>query len=118
MRGVEDQCPVEEFAAYAADPAFHDGVHARCLSNGAYDPDAFGTEHLIEQRSELTVPVTNQELEVTCPVTQLWHQVPGLLGDSAGGRIRSDAHDVHPAGGVFDDREAVQPSEGDRLGME
>ena len=45
MRGVDDQCPVEDLAAYAAHPAFHDGVHAGRLSS---DPDALGAEHLIE----------------------------------------------------------------------
>ena len=28
---VEDERSVEHFAAYAADPPFHDRVHARCL---------------------------------------------------------------------------------------
>jgi hypothetical protein len=69
MRGVDDQYSVEDLAAYAADPAFHDGVHARCSGSGTHDPDAFGTEHFIEQRGELAVPVTNQKLERPGPLS-------------------------------------------------
>ena len=56
MPGVDDEGSLEDLAAYAADPAFHDRIHARCLSSGAYDPNASGTEHLIEQSGELAVP--------------------------------------------------------------
>jgi hypothetical protein len=75
-------------------------------------------EHLIEQCSELVVPITNQELERPGPLPQVHHQIPGLLGNPASRRIRGDAQDMDPAGGVLDDREAVQPGETDRLDME
>ena len=48
IRGVHDQDPVEDLTAYAADPAFHDRVHAGCLRSDEHDTDAFGAEHLIE----------------------------------------------------------------------
>jgi hypothetical protein len=73
------------------------------------DPDPFGAEDLVEHRGELRVAVTNQELEATCPVTQLEHQVPGLLSDPAGGRVGGDTQDMDAATGVLDDGEAVQP---------
>jgi hypothetical protein len=63
MRRVNDQYSVEDLAAYAAHPALHDRVHARRLSSGTHDPDAFSAEYLIKQRSELAVPITNHELE-------------------------------------------------------
>jgi hypothetical protein len=64
MVGVHDEDPVEEFTAYAADPAFHDRVHLWSLRRGGYDPDSLGVEDLIEYRGELRVAVTNQEFEV------------------------------------------------------
>src|SRR3569833_2678220 len=118
MRGVDDEDPIEEFAAYAADPAFHDRVHTGCLSSGAYDPDAYGAEHLIEQCGELAVPITNQELECPGPLPQVHQQVSGLLGDPAGGRIRGDAQDVYPARNKHNDHKTKQTNEHDRLGVE
>jgi hypothetical protein len=94
------------------------GVHAGRLGSGKHDPDTFGAEHLIEQRGELAVPITNQKLERPGPLPQIHHQVPGLLRDPASGRMCGDTQDMHPAGGVLDDREAVQPGERDRLAME
>jgi hypothetical protein len=40
MRGVDDQYSVEDLAAYAADPTFHDRVHPRCLRSGEHNPAA------------------------------------------------------------------------------
>jgi len=68
MRGVDDEDPIEEFTAYAADPAFHDRVQTRCLSSGAHDPDALGAEYLTEQCGELAVPVTNKKKPRSSPL--------------------------------------------------
>jgi hypothetical protein len=62
MRGVDDH-PIQNLAAYGADPAFHDCIHAGCLGSGEHDPDAFGAEHLVEQHGEFAIPVTDHELE-------------------------------------------------------
>jgi hypothetical protein len=115
--GVDDEDPVEELSAYAADTAFHDRIHARRLGRGEHDPYALGAEHLIEQPGELAVPITNHELERPRPLPQIHQQVPGLLSHPASGWVSGDAQDMHPAGGVLDDREAVQPDEHDRLDM-
>src|SRR6266581_553631 len=101
VRGVDDEDPVEEFAAYATYPAFHDRVHAWRLWGGEHDPDALGAEHFVEHRGELGVAVTDQEFEVACLVAQVEHQVAGLLGDPCGGRVRGDTQDLDAAGGVL-----------------
>jgi hypothetical protein len=118
VRGVDDEDPVEEFAAYAAYPAFHDRVHAWRPGSGEHDPDALGAEHVVEHRGELGVAVTDQEFEVACVATQIEHQVAGLPGDPCGGRVRGDTEDLDPAGGVLDHGEAVQPGQRDRVGVE
>ena len=73
MSGVDDEDPVEEFAAYAAYPPFHDCVHLRCLRSGEHYADALGLEHLIEQSGELAVLVPDQESEVAGAVVQVEH---------------------------------------------
>jgi len=45
-------------------------------------------------------------------------QVAGLLGQPGSGRVRGDAQNVYPAGGVLDDEERVQPVQADRVEME
>jgi hypothetical protein len=41
---IPDQGPVQELAAAAADPAFHDRIHPRRLDRRADDPDARSLE--------------------------------------------------------------------------
>src|SRR5262245_66591018 len=69
--------------------------------------------------SAVNLPSRSRIMNLNDPARspQVHHQVPGLLGDPADGRIDSNAEDVCPAGGVLNDREAVQPDERDRLGM-
>ncbi len=55
---------------------------------------------------------------VACVVTQVEHQVAGLLGDPCGGRVRGDTQDPDAAGGVPGDGEAGSPGQGDRVGVE
>jgi hypothetical protein len=50
-------------------------------------------EHLIEQGGEFTVPVFDQRSEVFGSITQIEHQVAGLLGEPRGGRVRRDTED-------------------------
>jgi hypothetical protein len=77
-----------------------------------------GVEHLVRHRGELGVAVTDQESEAACAVAQVEHQIAGLLSDPCAGRVRGDTRDVDAAGGVLDDGEAVQPGQGDGVGVE
>ena len=115
---VHDEDPVEEFAAYAAHPPFHDRVHPRGLRSGEHYADALSGEHLIEQRGELAVSGPDQKSEVAGAIAQVEHQVAGLLGGPCGRRVRCDSQHVDAARGVFDYGEAVQPGESDRLHAE
>lgn len=111
VAGVEDQYPVEDLATQAADPALHDRVRARRPDRSLDDTDALAGEHLIERRSELRVPIADQEPEGGDTITQVHHQVPGLLGDPVRSGMSRDIQDMHPAGRVLDNGEAVQPRE-------
>jgi hypothetical protein len=92
--------------------------HAWRLGRGEHDPDALGAEHFVEHRREFGVAVTDQEFEAACVVAQVEHQVAGLLGDPCAGRARGHTQDLDAAAGVLDDGEAVQPGQGDRVGVE
>jgi hypothetical protein len=86
-------------------------------ARGAHDPDALGAEDLIEQPGELAVPIANHERERPGPLPQVHQQVPALLSHPLGDWLNGDTQDMHPAGGILENREAVQANEHDRLGM-
>jgi len=62
---------------------FHDRVHAGRLRGGEHDPDTHGAEHLVEDRGELGVAVTDQESVAGRAVAKVEHQVAGLLATHA-----------------------------------
>jgi len=59
-----------------------------------------------------------RELELRNKVVEVHEQVAGLLGDPVRGGMCGDAEDAHPAVGVLNDREAVQPGEEHGVAME
>jgi hypothetical protein len=63
----------------------------------------------------LAYAVADQEPEAPVGVVEVHDQVAGLLGQPCSGRVGGDAQDVHPAGGVLDDEERVEPVQGDRV---
>ena len=105
---VPDEGAVEEFASAAADPAFHDRVHARYPDTGEDDLDTDVGEDGVEQGGELSIPVADQEPRGTTRLLEVHDEVPGGLGDPAGGRVCGGAEHLDPAIGVFDGREYVQ----------
>ena len=115
---VDDQDAVEEFAADGADEAFGDGVGPRRPHRCLDDPDVDGGEDGVEGGGELGVAVPDEEPEATAGVVEIHEQVAGLLGQPGTGGVRGDAEDVHPAGGVLDDEERVEPVQGDRVEVE
>jgi hypothetical protein len=60
MALVPDQCSVEELAAAAAYPPFHDRVHARHPDAAAHDGDPAVGEDRVEQRRVLPVAVADE----------------------------------------------------------
>ena len=109
MSLVDEQEPVEEFAADRPDEALGDRVGPRCAHWCADDLDIDGGEH--------GVAVADQEPKVATGVVEIHEQVAGLLGEPGIGRVCGDAQYVHPAGGVLDDEERVEPMQSDRVEM-
>jgi hypothetical protein len=77
------------------------------LWRGLNDPQALGSEDIIEGRDEFGVPVTDQEPKCLHPTTHLHDQVPGLLGHPRPTRVGGDAGQVQPAGAVFDEHQDI-----------
>ena len=110
---VDDQCAVEEFTADAADEAFGDGVGPRRPRRRLDGRDVEGGEGGVEGGGELGVAIPDEEPVPPAGVVEVHGQVAGQLGQPRSGRVQGDAEDVHPAGGVLDDEERVEPVQGD-----
>jgi hypothetical protein len=115
---VDDEDAVEEFAPDAADEAFGDRVGSRCPHRCLDDPDVERGEHGVEGCGELGVTVPDEKPEAVAGVVEVHEQVAGQLGQPGAGRVGGDPEDVHPAGGVLDDEECIEPAQGDRLQMQ
>jgi len=115
---VDDEDPVEEFSADAADEPLGDRVGS-WGSNWRFDHLASGgSEDRIEAGGELAVAVPDEEAEVLHGVVEVHREIPGLLGQPRPGGVRGDAEDVDLAGGVVDDEERVEPGQGDGVEVE
>jgi hypothetical protein len=74
---VDDQDPVEEFAADGADEAFGDRVRPRRAHRCLGDLDIDDCEHGVECGSELAVPVADEEPEPPVEVVEVHEHVAG-----------------------------------------
>jgi hypothetical protein len=92
-----------------------EGIGSWSTDRGADDPDVFGPEDLVEARSELGVPVSNQKLDRMSPVIQHGGQVAGLLDYPGPGRMSRDSQHVHPSGVEFDEEQHVKLSKQHRI---
>jgi hypothetical protein len=70
---VDDQNPVEQFAADGADEAFRDRVRPRCAHRRLDDLDVDGGEHGVEGGGEFAVAVADQKPEAPVGVVEV-HQ--------------------------------------------
>jgi hypothetical protein len=70
---VDDQDPVQQLAAQAADEPFGDRVRARRPDRGQHDLHTRSREHSVEDAAELAVVVAHQEPERLAGVLQI-HQ--------------------------------------------
>jgi hypothetical protein len=118
VTAAEDEHPVEALAPDGADEALADGVRPRSLDRGLDDPDDVGGEDGVEGGGELGVAIEDEELDRVRPVGELHREVPGLLGDPAGDRVRRDAGDPHETRVVVDEHEDVEPAEENGVDME
>jgi hypothetical protein len=95
---AEDQHVVQALAAQRANEPFRECVRPRRSDRRPDHPRAVPGKDFIERRGELAVPVADQELELPGPITEVHHQVAGLLGSPCSGRMGGDAEDVHGSG--------------------
>jgi hypothetical protein len=114
---VDRQYAVEEFAANAADEAFGDGIGPWRTHRGLDDADVDGGEDGVKGGRELGVTVPDEEPEAAAGVLEVHEQVARLLGQPGSGGVAGDAEDVYAAGGVLDDKEDIQPTQGDGVEM-
>jgi hypothetical protein len=70
---VDDQDPVQQLAAQAANEPFGDGVGPRRPNGRQHDPHAGRGEHSVENAAELAVVVAQQEPERLVGVLEI-HQ--------------------------------------------
>ena len=91
---------------------------ARGLDRGADDPDGVGDEDGVEGGGELGVAIADEELDRVRLVGELHREVPGLLGDPAGDRVRRDAGDPHETRVVVDEHEQIAPAEENGVDVE
>ena len=72
----------------------------------------------VEDPAELVIVVPEEEPERLAGALKIHEQITGQLGQPLPGWVRGDPEDPHLPGGVLDDEEPVQPSEGHRLEVE
>lgn len=109
MVAVDDQHPVQQFAADSSNPSFGDRVRLRCPHRCAQDVNTLAGEDGIEHAGELAVAVPDQERELGRVVAEVHQKVPCLLSDPGATRVGSDSENVDTARGVFHHEQHVQP---------
>ncbi len=115
MPSPEDQHPVQAFGPRGADPPLAESVRIRGADRRSDHPHALGGEHLVEGRGELRVPVVEKEPHVPPFLLQIHDEVPGLLGDPSGVRVRRDSAQTDPSRAKLDPHKHVERLQPDRL---
>jgi hypothetical protein len=95
---VDDEDPVEELAADAADEALGDRVDTRRPNRRLQDLHSGRIEDRVKDAGELGVAVADEVPELPFYVVEIDDQVSGLLGQSRPGGVGGDAEDVEPGG--------------------
>jgi len=107
VTAVEDEHAVEALAPDGADDALADGVGPGCSDGGGDDSGALRGEDGVEGGGELGVAIADEELDGVRLGGELHRDVAGLLGDSAGEWVRSDAGDPRETRVVVDEHEGT-----------
>ena len=107
VRLIEDQRPVEDFAAQRADETLADRVHPRCPDGAEQNPGASGLKDGVERGCEVRAAVADQEPDLVEPLVQAEGEIPGLLHGPRAARVGGDAAEVHPAGAMFDEHQDI-----------
>jgi hypothetical protein len=105
LLAADDQQLVQALPADRADPTLGDGIGVGRLHRCADDLGTGRAPHVIERPGELGVPVADQELERGGLVIEDGGDVTSLLGNPPPSRMSSDARQVHPSAGEFDEEQ-------------
>ena len=108
-----DQDVVEALSAHGPHEPLRECIRPRCPDRRSDDADALGAEHRIERSRELGVPVAYEEPNTRQPLVD--GEVPRLLGDPRGVRVRRNAGQVHAPRRELDEEQDVERLEADRL---
>ncbi len=117
LAAMEDQYPVETLASCGADEPLGEHVCPRSSDGRADDPNAPGSEHLVEAGGELGVSVPDQERGRAGLFGQDEAQIASLLGDPLP-RDGGDAAYVDTPGVELDEEEHVETAKQHRVDVE
>ena len=113
LLGEDDQA-IEALAAHAPEKSLAHGVHERSLNRSAHDASAGALGDTVEYRTELVIPVSDENLR---PVAEGRRIAQLLRGPLLGGRSRH--RQVDDASGVHvDEEEGEDGTEPDVIGLE
>src|SRR5680860_309661 len=116
MSLAADEDVVRTLAPCGSHESFGDGVCRGRAYRRADDPHSFRAKHLIEGSRVLGVAVPDQELGASQVIFH--HQVAGLLCNPGGIGMGSDASQVDPACGEFDEEKNIERLQPDSLHTE
>ena len=95
---AEDQHVVQALAAQRAHEPLRVGVRPRRPDRRLDHPRAVPGEDVVERGGELAVPIADEEPELPGSLTEVQHEVAGLLGGPGPGRMSRHAHDMDGPG--------------------
>jgi hypothetical protein len=104
---VDDQYPLEQFAAQRSDHPFADRIRPRRSRWTGKDPDAVRDERPGEPR----VTVSEQERDRGGALAEVHQQGAGGLSSPRTGRMRAHPDQICPAGAMRDGDQGVDPGE-------
>jgi hypothetical protein len=118
LAAMEDQYPVETLASRGADEPLGEHVRPRSSDRRADDPNAPGSEPLVEAGGELGVSVPDQERGRAGLFSQGQAQIASLLSDPLSHRIGGDAAHRDPPGAELDEEEHIEMAKQHRVDVE
>ena len=108
MSTTKDQHMVEALTADCADEALSERIGSGSPHRGADDPDAVGSEDLVDTRGDLGISVSNEELDTMGLVLQRQGQVPRLLDNPWASRMSGDPGHIYPSCVELNEEEHVE----------
>jgi hypothetical protein len=109
MAAINDQYPVQQFAADSPNPSFGDRVRLGCSHRRAQDANTLAGEYGIKNAGELAVAVPNQEPELSRTVAEVHDKVACLLGNPAAAGVGGDSQQMDATGRVLHHEQHIQP---------